>query len=124
MIGYVTIGVKDMERAKAFWSELLADLGCKVQFDGGRIAFIGKSMGDPMVAVCVPHDEQDPHPGNGNMIAINPGSKEMVTTLYEKALSLGGTCEGAPGVRIPDVFYGAYFRDPDGNKACFFRFGG
>ena len=124
MIGYVTLGVSDMDKAKTFWGELLSELDCKVLYDGGRIAFIGQSMGSPMIAVCKPFDESDPHPGNGNMVALNPGSKEMVDKLYQKALDLGGTCEGAPGVRIEDVFYGAYFRDPDGNKACFFRFGG
>ena len=38
-------------------------------------------------------------------------------------LELGASDEGAPGQRIPDMFYGAYFRDPDGNKAAFFQFG-
>ncbi len=33
---------------------------------------------------------------------------------------LGGRCEGQPGLR-PEYhthYYGAYFRDPDGNKFC------
>ena len=123
MLGYTTIGVTDMERAKSFYSELLKDLGASVQFDGGRIAFIGKSMKDPLIAVCIPYDEEAPDPGNGNMLAITAESKEQVTTLYNKALELGATCEGEPGQRIPDVFYGAYVRDPDGNKMTFFVFG-
>ncbi len=123
MIGYVTLGVKDMERAKAYWSELLSDLGASVLFDMGRIAMIGKSMEEPMIAVCVPYNEEECHPGNGNMVAINPGSREMVDKLYAKALELGGSDEGEPGERIADVFYGGYFRDPDGNKAVFFRMG-
>ena len=44
MIGYVTLGVSDMGRAKQFYTELLADLGAKVLMDMERIAFIGKSM--------------------------------------------------------------------------------
>jgi len=43
-----------------------------------------------------------------------------------KALELGGSCEGPPGVRGDDgeqAFYAAYFRDPDGNKLCAFRIG-
>ncbi len=123
MIGYVTIGVKDMEKAKAFYTELLADLDAKVLIDMERIAFIGSSMDSPMLAVCIPFNEEDPNPGNGNMVAINPGSKENVDKLYHKALALGATCEGAPGQRIADVFYGAYIRDPDGNKLTFFQFG-
>lgn len=123
MIGYVTIGVKDMERAKAFWSELLADMGCTVLFDMGRIAMLGRSMEEPMLAVCIPYDEQEQNPGNGNMVAFAPGSREMIDKLYAKALELGGTDEGEPGVRVEDVFYGAYFRDPDGNKAVFYEMG-
>ncbi|GAB3292276.1 VOC family protein [Parahaliea aestuarii] len=123
MIGYVTIGVKDMEKAKAFYTALLEDLGAKVIFDMDRIAMIGKGMDEPMLSVCIPYNEEDPSPGNGNMIAINPGSKELVDKLYHKAIELGGTCDGEPGQRIPDMFYGAYFRDPDGNKVAFYQFG-
>jgi len=123
MIGYVTIGVQDMERAKKFYCDLLADLGASVLMDMGRIAMIGKSMQEPMLAVCIPHNEKEPHSGNGNMIAITAGSKEAVDKLYHKARELGATCEGEPGQRIPDVFYGAYVRDLDGNKLAFYEFG-
>ena len=123
MIGYVTIGVNDMEKAKAFYSDLLADLGYTVKMDIGRIAFLGTDGGGPMLSVCIPYNENDPAPGNGNMIAIDPGSKEMVDKLHAKALELGATCDGPPGQRIEDMFYGAYFKDPDGNKVAFFQFG-
>ena len=122
MIGYVTIGVTDMEKAKQFYTELLADIGANLLMDMGRIAFIGKGAGQPMLSVCLPYDEKDPQPGNGNMIAIDPGSKEMVDKLHAKALALGATNEGDPGSRIEDVFYGAYFRDLDGNKIVFYQF--
>jgi len=123
MIGYVTIGVRDMEKALAFYSELLAPLGASVLMNMDRIAFLGKAMNEPMLAVCIPYNEEDPAPGNGNMIAISPGSKEAVDTFYRKAIELGASCEGEPGQRIPDMFYGAYIRDPDGNKLCFYFMG-
>ena len=123
MIGYVTIGVNDMGRAKQFYGALLAEMGGKVLFDAGRIAFIGESLDNPSLAVCVPYDENDPHPGNGNMVAIRANSKEHVGELHRKALELGATCDGEPGQRVPDVFYGAYVRDFDGNKVAFFVFG-
>lgn len=123
MIGYVTLGVSDMDRAKNFYAALLADMGASVLVDMDRIAFIGKSMAEPMVAVCKPYDGEANHPGNGNMLAITAGSKENVDALYQKAISLGATCDGEPGQRIPDVFYGAYVRDMDGNKLAFFLFG-
>ena len=123
MIGYVTIGVTDMEKAKAYYSELLADLGASVLMDMGRIAFVGTGMDAPMLSVCIPHNENDPQPGNGNMVAISAGSKEMADQLYHKAIALGASSEGEPGQRIPDMFYGAYVRDPDGNKMVFYVFG-
>ena len=72
-----------------------------------------------MLAVCTPYDEKPASPGNGNMVAI-PADRPTVDRLYAKALELGATDEGAPGERMP-VFYGAYVRDLDGNKLCFFE---
>jgi catechol 2,3-dioxygenase-like lactoylglutathione lyase family enzyme len=123
MIGYVTIGVSDMEKAKAFYADLLEGLGGKLLLDAGRIAFIGKDMSSPMLAVCTPFNGEAANPGNGNMVAIPAGSKEAVGTYYHKAIELGATDEGEPGQRIPGQFYGAYVRDPDGNKLVFFHFG-
>jgi len=119
MLGYTTIGVKDIDAAKKFYAELL---GAKVLVDVGRLAMIGKSTDEPMIAVCKPYNGQDPHPGNGVMVAFRGGSQEGAAALYHKALSLGATCEGEPGSRFKDVFYAGYVKDPDGNKLCFFDF--
>ena len=97
MIGYVTIGVSDMEKAKVFWTELLEPLGAKIMMDLDRIALIGTAMNRPMLAVCVPWDEDDPHPGNGNMVAFPAGSREKVDELYARAIAMGATCEGPAG---------------------------
>lgn len=120
MIGYVTIGTSDMEKAKAFYSELLADLGGKILMDMERIALFGSGMDQPMLGVCIPYNEEEQHPGNGTMVAIPAGSREKVDELYSKAMALGATDEGEPGERMP-VFYGAYVRDLDGNKLAFYH---
>lgn len=122
MITYTTIGTANIEHSKAFYLELLADLNASIIMDTGRLAVIGTPAGGGMLAVCTPYDEGMPGPGNGNMIAIAAGSNELVDQLYNKAISLGGTDEGEPGQRM-DGFYGAYFRDADGNKVCFCNFG-
>ena len=119
MIGYTTIGVKDLDAAKKFYCDLF---DAEVLVDIGRLAMIGKSTDQPMVAVCDPYNGEAPSCGNGSMIAFPGGSQEGAAALYKKAISLGATCEGEPGPRIPDVFYGAYVKDPDGNKLCFFDF--
>jgi predicted lactoylglutathione lyase len=119
MIGYTTLGVKNLDAAKTFYGELL---DAKVLVDVGRLAMIGKSTDQPMIAVCEPFNEQAPHPGNGVMVAFPGGSKAGADALYKKAIELGATCDGEPGQRIENKFYGAYVKDPDGNKLCFFDF--
>lgn len=54
------------------------------------------------------------------MVAFAATSREDVRAAYRMALKSGGTCEGKPGLRpqYHDNYYGAYFRDPDGNKLC------
>ena len=123
MIGYVTIGVSDMERAKTFYCDLFAERDAKVIIDAGRIAFIGNDPKQPLLAVCEPWNKEPCDKGNGNMVAFVAKDKEEAAALHAKALSLGATDDGEPGQRVPDMFYGAYARDFDGNKLCFFVFG-
>lgn len=123
MIGYATIGVADMGRAKKFYGDLFEPNGAKVVLDQGRIAFVSAGRDQPMLAICEPYDGAAPSPGNGAMIAFAAKDKAEVDTMYARAIDLGGADEGAPGQRIPDRFYGAYVRDLDGNKLCFFVFG-
>ena len=119
MIGYVTIGTKDIDRACKFYDALLAVIGARQLMGMDRIKFYGTGMDKPMLAVCTPYDGKPHQVGNGNMVAIPGGSREVVDKLYAKAMELGATDEGAPGERMP-IFYGAYVRDLDGNKLCFF----
>ena len=110
MIAYTTIGVSDIESAKTFYLSLLEDLGVSVFMDTGRLAALGTPNGGPMLAVCTPYNGEAPDPGNGNMVAIPPGSPELVDKLHARALELGASDEGAPGKRM-DGFYGGYIRD-------------
>ncbi len=120
MIGYSTIGVNDMDRAVAFYDGLLSEIGGKQLMGMDRIKFYGAGDGGAMLALCIPYNEKEQSHGNGNMIAIPGGSREGVDNLYARAIELGATDEGEPGERMPS-FYGAYVRDLDGNKLCFFE---
>ena len=120
MIGYITIGVSDIDKASSFYDDLLAEVGAKQLFGQDRIKFYGTGPGAPMLAICIPYDEQTPQHGNGNMIAIPGGDRAGIDRLYAKAMELGASDEGEPGERLP-IFYGAYVRDPDGNKLCFYE---
>ncbi len=119
MLAYTTIGTDNLDRAVAFYDALLPEIGAKQLFGTDRIKFYGTSTNEAMLALCIPYDEKPHERGNGQMVAIPGGSREGVDRLHAKALELGASDDGAPGERIPNVFYGAYVRDLDGNKLCF-----
>lgn len=122
MIGYTTLGTNDLDRATAFYDELLALLGAKrgMSFPRGHLWTTGP--GQPMFGVLRPFDGQPATAGNGTMVALACPDAATIDALHAKALALGGRDEGAPGERFPG-FYAAYCRDLDGNKLCFFRMG-
>lgn len=122
MIGYTTIGTNDLGKALAFYDTFLAELGGKRMMETTNGQLYAFSQG-PLFGVTKPFNGQNQNCGNGNMIALRCPSKEKVEELHAKALSMGGTDEGKPGER-GGGFYGAYFRDPDGNKLCLFTMGG
>ncbi len=130
MIGYATLGTDNIDRARTFYDNLLGTIGAKriMEFgdDLGGFTMWGTSWDKPGIAVTRPHNGNAAVAGNGNMIAITVDERGKVDALHARALELGGSCEGPPGVRGeegPQAFYGAYFRDPDGNKLCAFRVG-
>jgi catechol 2,3-dioxygenase-like lactoylglutathione lyase family enzyme len=115
MIGYVTLGTNRFDEAAKFYDELLAVIGA------GRFmeseTFIAWATGAKSSAISIirPYDGKDATVGNGVMVAIAAGSPDSVDALHAKAMELGGTDEGAPGLRGGN-FYAGYFRDLDGNK--------
>jgi len=119
MIGYTCVGTNDLEKAVVFYGELLDMLGAKPFFKSDRGVGWGVSPDKPMFSVMVPYDGQRATTGNGTMVALAASDHEQVQALHAKALSLGASDEGAPGPRGSN-FYGAYFRDPDGNKLAVF----
>ena len=122
MIGYVTLGTNDLARAEKFYDALLAELGGKRIMSNERMRFYGFGPGKPFLAICKPFDGKPATAGNGTMVALSAESKDAVERVYKKAIALGARDEGAPGPR-GDNFYGAYFRDFDGNKFAAFIMG-
>jgi catechol 2,3-dioxygenase-like lactoylglutathione lyase family enzyme len=122
MIGYVTIGTNDFDDALPFYDEVLGAVGySRGPFEGGWAFYTSKTGGD--IGICKPFDGQPARGGNGIMVAFKAETKDAVQAAYDAALANGGTNEGAPGMRPPEgtSFYGAYVRDPDGNKLCIFH---
>ena len=122
MLAYATVGTNDLPRALAFYDALLADMNPQVLMEEEGTMRIYAGGPGAMIMVTKPYDGNAATPGNGTMLAMAPGSKDAVDAMHAKALELGGSDEGAPGDR-GQGFYGAYFRDLDGNKLCAFHMG-
>jgi len=126
MIGYTTVGTNDLQRAMAFYDALFSSVGIARLLELPMLAAWGVNWNKPIFGVAKPFDGRPASPGNGVMIAIGQRTREKVRTLHARALELGGSDEGPPGVRGADgsqAFYAAYIRDLDGNKLCFFCVG-
>ena len=127
MIGYALLGSNDMDRARGFYDALFGTIGVGrlMEFPTGATAW-GASRTTPMLGITPPYNGEAATAGNGTMIALVLDERAKVEALHAKAIELGGADEGAPGVRGDEgeqAFYGAYFRDLDGNKLCAFRIG-
>ena len=124
MISHVTVGIADFERAFAFYDPLMTRLGHRLRFKEAGSSWAGwmpAAVERPLFLITRPFDGRAAAPGNGPMTAFLASNRSMVVACYEGALVAGGLCEGPPGLRPeyhPDYF-GAYVRDPDGNKLCF-----
>ena len=127
MIGYVTVGSNDIDKARGFYDSLMPTIGAsRIMEFGDNFTLYGSWMDRHGLAVCKHYDGNSATVGNGNMAAIACNSRAKVDALHAKAMELGGTDEGLPGLRGdegPSAFYGAYFRDLDGNKLAAFCIG-
>jgi len=123
MISHLYIGFSDFERAYAFYAPLMACLGHTQRIlDRERPWAVWQPAagGRPLFIIGKPYDGASHDPGNGQMVALLAESRPIVDRAHAIALVHGGHDEGAPGLRphYHASYYGAYFRDPDGNKLC------
>jgi predicted lactoylglutathione lyase len=122
MIGYISLGTNDLDKAAVFYDALLGEIGATRSWDDERFVVWSISADVPSFMVTKPYDDQKGSVGNGVMIALSADSHAAVDALYAKAIELGASCEGEPGARGDTGFYAAYFRDLDGNKLNVFTF--
>ena len=123
MLGYATVGTNDLLKAASFYDLVIPCIGGRRIFEVERGVYYGRDSFE--LGVLQPYDGRPASIGNGTMVALLAPSRNAVTETYTVALSLGAQSEGEPGLRgDPSMgFYGAYFRDPDGNKLCVFHIG-
>ena len=123
MFSHIFVSVTDFERALAFYRPVMASLGLQERFCDRDRPWAGwHSAGGqrPLFLIGRPYDGQAHATGNGQMVAFLGRDHAHVRQVHAAALAHGGSDDGAPGPR-PQYhahYYGAYFRDPDGNKLC------
>lgn len=123
MLHLARCGTNDLAKAKVFYDAIAELLGAKCVMERPDvIAYQG--VEGVMFLVGTPFEGQASN-GNGTQFGLLAGSRSLVDEIYAKALEMGGKSEGAPGIRgdNPNGFYGAYFRDLDGNKFTVYRMG-
>ena len=128
MIGYVTIGTLDEQASGQFYDAVFTAIGSERKLEGGGwigygVAGPGKDITDCHTALCPTFNGEPARPGNGIMIGYQAQSPDQVKAAHAAGLAAGGTCEGLPGYRPAEAesgFYGAYLRDPTGNKISIF----
>jgi len=115
MLGYVTVGTRDLPRAVKFYDAIAKEMDTPRMMEFETFVAWGTMGGPASLAVTLPYDKNPASVGNGMMVALQAKDPEQVKRIYNLALSMGGTDEGPPGDR-GGGFYAAYFRDLDGNK--------
>ena len=123
MFSHINMGVSDLELAFAFYDPVFEALGLDLKFNeptNGWAGWTKAGQEKPVVIISQPFDDQPHAPGNGQMLAFLADDRATVTRCFDAALTAGAVSEGEPGLRphYHEHYFGAYFRDLDGNKLC------
>jgi catechol 2,3-dioxygenase-like lactoylglutathione lyase family enzyme len=121
MLAYTVLGSNNKEKAIEFYDAIFGELGAKRVFNTDRLEFYSDGKGGAMLAIGTPANLEAATVGNGVMPAIGAPDKETVDKVYKLALEMGAKSAGYLADR--PGFYGAYFRDPDGNRLCVCKLG-
>ena len=115
-ISHVSLGTNDFPRARAFYSRVLATIGCKVIMEHPDAVAFGKAY--PEFWIAAPFDGKAATVGNGVHVGFMDESKAEVQAFFNEAVAAGGGAEGDPGHRhdYGEPYFGCFVRDPDGNK--------
>jgi catechol 2,3-dioxygenase-like lactoylglutathione lyase family enzyme len=123
MLSHVHVGVTDFTRSYGFYRAVLGELKLEVKVyrpEQSWAAWAASGTDRPLFFIGLPFDRRPAASGNGHMTAFLAPTRGAVDRCHTAAIANGGRCDGPPGPRprYHAHYYGAYFRDPDGNKIC------
>jgi catechol 2,3-dioxygenase-like lactoylglutathione lyase family enzyme len=115
MIDHVSIAVRNLDAATAFYQKLLATLGhVRLREDEGTVGF-GKRYPEFWLNE---RKQMRVDPESGAHVCLRARDRETVDAFHAVALANGANSEGAPALRphYHAAYYAAFIRDPDGNR--------
>jgi len=118
---HVVIGTNDLEKARGFYDLVLQPLALNRLLDTENASFWGTTA--PELMITKPINGKPATSGNGSMTSFLAPNRAAVTEFHTRALAAGGQSEGGPGPRpMSPTAFGAYIRDPEGNKLAAISF--
>jgi catechol 2,3-dioxygenase-like lactoylglutathione lyase family enzyme len=117
MIDHISIAVRDIKRAEAFYTTVLGSLGL-TKLREWPDAALGYGKKYPEFWINRRSEMAPVAQNSGVHICLRAVSADAVDAFHAAALAGGGTSDGAPGPRAEynDRYYAAFVRDPDGNR--------
>ena len=116
MIDHVSLAVRDLAASAAFYERLLAPLGYRKLVERPGTVGFGKKYPELWLNM---RPDMAPAPSNpGAHVALRATGEDAVRAFHAAALAGGGASDGEPGPRQAALttYFGAFIRDPDGNK--------
>jgi catechol 2,3-dioxygenase-like lactoylglutathione lyase family enzyme len=116
MIDHISIPVRDLAVGAAFYTRVLAPLGYAKLVERPHTVGFGKKYPEFWLNLRADMGAGPADPGTH--IALRASSEEAVLAFHTAALEMGGASDGDPGPRqaAMTTYFGAFIRDPDGNK--------
>jgi catechol 2,3-dioxygenase-like lactoylglutathione lyase family enzyme len=116
MIAHVSIGARDIARARRFYDATLEPLGYAcLSSDDASLGYGAKAPGFWIIGATNPVPSHD---ASGLHICFAAPNRGSVDAFHRAALQAGGKDNGGPGLRAAygPNYYAAFAIDPDGYR--------
>ena len=113
MLDHITLKVSDIEKSKEFYEKVLGEIGIIKKADYDEAVGFGNKDSQTAPELWIANGNP-----NNTHVAFRVNSEEEVKNFYNKALELGASDNGSPGIRekYAPNYYAAFFHDFDGNN--------